>query len=145
MTKIQVDSLGRAIMLGNNALVASSSSGCFPSGTYETLTLGASGATYTAPADGYFLIYISDPTGTAYGQDTTIGSFTFTISNNTKNGFGSYGDLLITSNGGSVAGCYKSYFPVSADDQISLTYTSGLNCTVHLLFYYTIDSAPAQS
>ena len=27
-----------------------------PSHTYDTLTLGASGTTYTAPADGYFLI-----------------------------------------------------------------------------------------
>ena len=28
-----------------------------PSGTYDSLTLGASGSTYTAPANGYYTLY----------------------------------------------------------------------------------------
>ena len=32
-----------------------------PSGTYTNLTLGASGTSYTAPADGYVCFYMSQP------------------------------------------------------------------------------------
>lgn len=39
-----------------------------PSGTIETLTLGASGTTYTAPANGYFNIYGTVTAGNGYVQ-----------------------------------------------------------------------------
>lgn len=44
---------------------------CMPSTQYINLTLGASGSTYTAPANGYFVLYISaiNPAGYIYMEN----------------------------------------------------------------------------
>ena len=49
-----------------------------PSSTYDTLTLGASGATYTAPADGYFVFLKNS---TAAGQIVDMSIMTGTTAN----------------------------------------------------------------
>lgn len=48
--QIDVNQLADAL----NAKVDLDGSWSFPSGTYDNLTLGSDGTTYTAPADGYF-------------------------------------------------------------------------------------------
>ena len=45
-----------------------------PSGTYDLLTLGTSGSTYTAPADGYFMLYAEFGSGTGVFFDAFLAS-----------------------------------------------------------------------
>ena len=47
----------------NNAGTATGAGLALPSVTYDTLTLGASGSTYTAPANGYFMLYTEFSSG----------------------------------------------------------------------------------
>ena len=49
----------------NNSGTSRGGSWAMPSTTYETLTIGASGATYTAPANGYYSAYLNGSGGGA--------------------------------------------------------------------------------
>ena len=65
--------------LFNNKVDLSSSWG-LPTSTYDDLTLGASGSTYTAPADGFFMAACTGDTGKAFfelvGNVSSTASFT---------------------------------------------------------------------
>lgn len=50
----------------NNTGKSTSAGWAFPSTTWVDLTLGASGAQYTAPANGYFILYISQLSTAGY-------------------------------------------------------------------------------
>lgn len=109
------------------------SSNCFPSGTYETLTLGASGATYTAPADGWYLMGVSAVSGFPIA--------TISLKNLSRGNFGSS-----TERSNSYES-YQTYIPCKSGDNIEILYSTqnSDSSIIYLKFYYTIDSAPQQS
>ena len=80
-----------------------------PSSIYDTLTLGVSGATYTAPADGYF--YISKLTN---GSNQYV-----QIVNETANKMQFF--LWGVHNGAQIRG----FVPVAKGDKASIGYTAG--------------------
>ena len=91
-----------------------------PSGTYKTLTLGSSGATYTAPADGWV----------NFGKTTGSTSSTYLqIKDETK------GYLVEGRAYGSSTGVPVILLPVSAGDTFSVTYTTS-GSTGIFRFYY---------
>ena len=109
------------------------SSNCFPSGTYEEITVGASGATYTAPADGWYLMGVS-----------AVSSFplaTISLKNLSRGNFGAS-----TERGNSYES-YQTYIPCKSGDNIEILYSTknSDSSIIYLKFYYTIDSAPQQS
>ena len=64
LTKEQYDTIAEPV---KDELYAVSGSGIgFPSSSYEDLTLGASGSTYTAPANGWFFINRGSTSGNKY-------------------------------------------------------------------------------
>lgn len=66
LTKAQYDAIAD---LASDELYAVSGSGIgFPSSDYEDLTIGASGAAYTAPANGWFTIGIVGRAGSTYAE-----------------------------------------------------------------------------
>ena len=79
-----------------------------PSGRYTNLTLGASGASYTAPADGY--IYLNK-TASAVNQIITI--------INDSNG------MRVSDTSVTASGWIATYLPVSKGQSIRITYTAG--------------------
>lgn len=89
-----------------------------PSSTYDTLTLGASGSSYTAPADGYFVCRIAPATNDRSFLNFS-GAFTVT--------YKSYND-----------GNYlNGYIPVCKGDSVQITYLNKLTNTGEFLrFYY---------
>lgn len=98
-----------SIETADDELYAVSASGIgFPSSRYEDLTLGATGTTYTAPANGWF--YLSKTTSSTnqyihFGNETkgyTLNQFVPTSGNNCR---------LI--------------FPVQKGDIVKVTYTAG--------------------
>lgn len=91
-----------------------------PSDTYDNLTLGASGTTYTAPANGWFCLYRIPAVGYSNIENLTTGFMT--ESRNTVNGAG---------NG--------VWAPVRKNDIIKLTYDGGTNVT-QWRFYYAVGS-----
>lgn len=93
-----------------------------PSDTYENLTLGASGATYIAPADGWFGCTIS----------VTAGSFNMT--NTTANS--AFGTMFNAN-----AGIVKAILPVKKGDEMLLQYTAAATQTYKTLrFIYAQGS-----
>ena len=105
------------------------SSGCFPSGVYEEITVGASGATYTAPADGWYMVSI-----TKSGSDLAIGDAVFTNISR-----GDFKESVSTSGSDSFGS-----FPVLEGDIVSISHYVVYGALT-LRFYYTLDSAPQQS
>lgn len=90
-----------------------------PSGTSEALTVGASGTTYTAPADGYFE---AGGSATANNQSLQLSSSTYI---NNKGANMQSGDYI------------RLYMPVSKGDIATLNYTCG---GVGLTFIYANGS-----
>ena len=94
-----------------------------PSNTSKTITLGASGATYTAPADGWFGCTIS----------VTAGSFNMT---NTSVGSGAFGTMFNAN-----AGIVKAILPVKKGDEMILQYVAPATQTYKTLrFIYAVGS-----
>ena len=89
-----------------------------PSNRYIDLTLGASGTTYTAPADGY--VYLWKAT------DATNQFITLT---NNSNGLAIHQWVSLA--GGGCAG----YVPVKKGDIVSITYTAGGTTNVFRFIY----------
>lgn len=87
-----------------------------PSSRYVSLTLGASGATYTAPADGYFAL---SKATTADGQFIQLGSF---------------GGVSSFCWSGSQYNACATSIPVQKGQTITIDYTAGGNATFR--FYY---------
>ena len=94
-----------------------------PSDQYDTLTVGASGATYTAPADGYFTMH--------FGSDYANQKLTQLVNTTTKVGMSTFD---------SAGWSHKSFVPCSKGDVIQLSYqtddTSHLFTTMDLYFVY---------
>ena len=61
--------------LNNKVDLKTAASSSFPSDRHTFIALGVSGASYTAPADGYFMLYIRNLTkaGFVSGVNTTSG------------------------------------------------------------------------
>jgi len=85
-----------------------------PSNQYVDLTLGSSGATYTAPANGW--IY--------FAKDTTSGKY-ISLYNSSYIG---------TQVHASYSGVLRAYLPVKKDDEITVSYNAGT--TVYFRFIY---------
>lgn len=93
-----------------------------PSDTYDDLTLGASGSTYIAPANGYFVILADLNTSPCY-----LAIY------NTSSGIGDYNGYAY------VSGYARGYVPVKRGDIIQIDYTSISNMR-HFRFYYAVGS-----
>ena len=94
-----------------------------PSNTYENLTLGASGTTYTAPADGWFSCILSVTTGTFNMSNTTASS--------------SYGTMFYVN----TTSIVKALLPVRKNDGMLLQYTAAATQTYKTLrFIYAVGS-----
>ena len=92
----------------------------FPSDKYVSLTLGASGTTYTAPANGWFFINLA-------GGNSQYARFL-----NSENGMAyQYGN----NNTNTCSGCIE----VKKGDVISVQY-NGTNSTVTFRFIYAVGS-----
>ena len=96
-----------------------------PSSTYDELTFGASGTTYTAPADGWFAIKLDNSGLTnhwvnVYLNDLFIANFWAQVSNN------SFGLPLI---------------PCAKGGKIKLNYGSDIKNTSKIRFIYATSSA----
>ena len=93
-----------------------------PSDKYVDLTLGASGTTYTAPANGYFTIYAinSVSNGAIYMNDETG-----LQAPTPRNAF----------NGGSLG----TYLPIKKNNVMKLQY-DGLSSVIFFRFYYAQGS-----
>lgn len=90
-----------------------------PSDKYVSLTLGTSGATYTAPANGYFCCLISIAAGSInfYNKTVPYGEVGFMASMN--------------------AGIYKGYVPARKGDVVCLQYVAPSSQTyTNLHFIY---------
>ena len=74
---VNVDASGNDFALATNGIKQSILNWAYPSATYIGLQLGASGATYIAPADGYIFI-----------SGTQAGSSGYVFLNNSSNGMG---------------------------------------------------------
>lgn len=99
---------------GNIAMANAS----MPSATYDDLTLGASGTTYTAPADGWFY-FSGRPTQNGGGLDLI----------NATNGF--------ANNMKTVANAYVGIFlPVKKNDVVTVNYSALASPGGTLRFYY---------
>ena len=92
-----------------------------PSNRYIDLTLGASGSTYTAPANGYF--YLHKQVSGA-GQTTT-----FAYNNNMDNSFAVRFSQPIST--GAVAG----YIPCKKGTIVGVSYTAGGKTEVFRFYY----------
>ena len=89
-----------------------------PSGTYDSLTLGASGSTYTAPADGYFVLTKST---SADGQYIQLGSGVWS------------GPSSFSWSGSQYNACH-AFVPARKGQVITVDYTAGGSATFR--FYY---------
>jgi len=99
-----------------------------PSGTYDLLTLGASGSTYTAPADGYFMLYAEYGSGTGVFFDAFLASCGYI-------GFRHY-----FSSSSSAGRCFV---PAKKGDVLSLYY-SGTLANTEFRFVYAEGSKSEQ-
>ena len=90
------------------------SSWAMPSTIYSSMTIGASGTTYTAPATGWFYLY---------GGVTTTNDWAALVS---------YSKAYAVGNGG---GTYQLVMPVVKDDVVTLEYTNGANLQVFRFIY----------
>ena len=94
-----------------------------PSATYENLTLGASGATYVAPADGWFCCTLSVAAGS------------FNMTNTTANS--AFGTMFAVASTGTV----KAFLPVKKGDEMILQYVAASTQTYKTLrFIYAQGS-----
>ena len=86
-----------------------------PSDSYIDLTLGASGSTYTAPANGYFCL---NKTKTSQNQYIAI---------NRKSKDSDAFEMGVWSNGNPAAtsGLVYTYLPAKKDDLIQIDYSAG--------------------
>ena len=98
---INVARIEETLVTKTNKVQAAEAS--MPSGKYIDLTLGASGATYTAPANGWFCLI--GPTGSS-----TAGYVGNNIMGSTSSGSSSYGMNIV--------------LPVKKDDTVKIYYTS---------------------
>lgn len=90
----------------NNSGTSNGASWSMPSGTYVDLTLGASGETYTAPANGWFYISKLATANAQWGEIT-----------NTTSGMSSSAPWI--GNGGA----YSGILPVLKNDVVQISYT----------------------
>ena len=98
-----------------------------PSHTYVNLTLGASGTTYTAPADGWFMV-----DGVTVGNSDAY----VTIQNYNACGLQTYGFVKANWRASSL------YIPAKKNDIIDIAGYSGIT-NAKLKFIYAVGSAPA--
>lgn len=103
--------------LFNNKVDLTSSWG-FPTSQYDDLTLGASGTTYTAPADGYVYLWKASNAVNQY----------ITLTNN-SNGLAIHQWSPLS--GGGCAG----YVPVKKGDIVTITYTAGGSTNMFRFIY----------
>ena len=94
-----------------------------PSTTYIDLTLGASGSTYTAPADGYFLI--QKRTNSSSSQYLTLAA----------GGFSQEENATVSGNNLSL------YIPVHKGAVANIGYNAG-GTTERFRFYYAVGAEP---
>ena len=93
-----------------------------PSDKYDELTLGASGSTYTAPADGWFMV------------NKAIGATTDNIRLiNNING------LAVSGVDSNVGSGIRAFLPVKKNDVITITYTA-TGTTNYFRFIYSVGS-----
>lgn len=81
-----------------------------PSGSYDTLTLGASESTYTAPADGYFVLQ---------GRATSTGNFRITLFN--MNTYVSSGFAIPSP---SITNTQYVFIPANAEDVVEVIHNN---------------------
>ena len=91
-----------------------------PSSRYIDLTLGASGSTYTAPANGYFCLR---------GNSGISGNFQISFHNQTAN-------FRQTVSGNSYADWVSTYIPAKKSDVVSLLYNNLTAASHSFLFIY---------
>lgn len=108
-----------------------------PSDKYIDLTLGASGTTYTAPADGYFILTGSLPTSSDVGHCTLINRLNTTSGTDGKLTIRCYG--VGSPNVGT--GLYASV-PAKAGDNVVAAWAGAATATI-LRFIYAVGSEPA--
>ena len=93
-----------------------------PSSKYDTLTLGTSGNTYTAPADGYFML-----------NKTSVNTGEYVVMTNNDNGLAVIGSATTGGNN-----C-RGWLPVRKADEIAIVYTA-TGTTNLFRFIYTVGS-----
>lgn len=109
---------GTTITYANNKLSATGAAS-MPSNKYIDLTLGASGSTYTAPANGYLNYVISPQSSNMYFELNGL------------LGTGSYG-------GGSITYGYHGFLPLKKGEVVTVNY---INCSTSLFrFIYAEGS-----
>lgn len=102
-----------SILMAHNAM---------PSTTYDTLTAGASGTTYTAPADGYFYLNLNTATsGTLYNRTNSLRVRSWVPSGSTN--------------------ATQFFMPVKKGDIIEIIYNGSIN---NLWFIYAVGSKSEQ-
>lgn len=107
-----------------------------PSDKYINLELGASGTTYTAPADGYFILTGSLPTSSDVGHCTLINRLNTTSGTDGKLTDRCYG--VGSPNVGT--GLYASV-PAKAGDNVVAAWAGAATATI-LRFIYAVGSEP---
>jgi len=93
-----------------------------PSSKYDTLTLGTSGNTYTAPADGYFML-----------NKASVNAGEYVVMTNNDNGLAVIGSATTGGNN-----C-RGWLPVRKADKIAILYTA-TGTTNLFRFIYTVGS-----
>ena len=98
-----------------------------PSDTYTDLTLGASNSTYTAPADGYFVILMNtvNNTNMTVGLAAGVGRVGFTTQ--------------ISANNNIAGGNFGGFIPVKKGDTVSVFY-QGVTSAFRFRFVYAVGS-----
>lgn len=91
-----------------------------PSGRYTNLTLGSSGSSYTAPADGYF--YVNKTVSAAYQN--------IIMTNDSANGM-----RATCYNANSASAWITAWLPVSKGQSIRITYNAGGTTNAFLFIY----------
>ena len=105
-----------------NTGTSTGASWAMPSDTYDELILGASGTTYTAPANGWFLF------------EKLLENSTFIRLENTSTGFAQEGT------GGGTANLPCVFVPVLKTDEVRITYDGITTGFTAIRFYYAQGS-----
>lgn len=108
-----------------------------PSDKYIDLTLGASGATYTAPADGYFILTGALPSSSDEGHVTLINRLNTTSGTDGKFTVRCYG----VGSPGVGTGLYAS-IPAKKGDNVVASWAGKAKATI-LRFIYAVGSEPS--
>lgn len=123
---INVDDLSDNQIAIDNSISSQVAHMAMPSDKYINLTLGASGATYTAPADGWVMIRLR---ATAVGQYIQLVNQSGAVQSWVTAG---------------AAGLLACFVPVGANDRYSISYTCPLGGSNEMRrFVYAVGSAPA--